>query len=217
MTMSPTDANGRQMDAFKRLVIHPAEPLAEFDPRLQAVAPRLDDFGVLRRNENPTLSGVTLRERSASGPTVPSVKAGEVYFFEPRYEESSLQAYYALQVDLSGLDTNNPALFESLEESEILARFVRVRRCELPLFSWYVTSGTLRQETTVDERPLHTLYPDRGIACPDSEGRPRDPRVRCTAPSGDELPPNGLVHAWVVMRDGRGGTDFHSFSFEVVE
>jgi hypothetical protein len=39
--------------------------------------------------------------------------------------------------------------------------------------------------------------------------------VRFTAPSGDEIPSDGVVHGWLVMRDGRGGTAYTSFDLVV--
>lgn len=203
----------RIVDAVKRVVVYAPTPLGSLDPRLRDLDVRVDAQGELVPNRNPSLTGVEVREGGPDGPAVSRVKPGGTYWLRPRYDERELQAYWSLKVELSGLELVDPGSLAALEEEELLARFSRVRRCEVPVFSWYVTEGTLRRETTVDERVIAARYAPAGETCEPIEGKPRRPEVRFTAP--ERAPQGGLIHAWVILRDGRGGTDWHAFTLEV--
>jgi hypothetical protein len=86
------------------------------------------------------------------------------------------------------------------------------------VFSWYATAGDLRREDTVDETVIERVYDPRGVPCPALEGEIREPQVRFTAPAlDDEHLDAGLIHVWVVMRDGRGGSAFRAFDVPVAE
>lgn len=214
--LTVTDAGGRIIDAFKRVVVFASPvPLGDLDPRLAALDVRVNDDGQLERNQNPLLLGVRVRKDTPDGGTVSTLEPGGTYWLEPDYDRGQLQAYYSLRVDLEGLDLDDPASLRQLSDEELLTRFEKVRRCELPVFSWFVTGGTLRRETTVDERVVAGEFKQRGIECPPVEGEVRRPEVRFTAPSGDEIPSDGLVRGWVVMRDGRGGTAYTSFDLTI--
>ncbi len=208
---SPT----RRVQAIKRVVVYAPVPLGLIDERLAPLDTRVDADGQLVRNENPSLTGVEVREGTETGASVSTLKAGGTYFFRPRYDERSIAPYASLRADLVGLPLDNPSIIANLTAAEIERRFERVNRCEIPLFSWYVTAGVLRQETTVDETVVNGTYAERGVSCPAIEGEPRSPAVRYIPPEGDDVPADGIVHAWVVMRDGRGGTSVREFEFTV--
>jgi hypothetical protein len=106
----------------------------------------------------------------------------------------------------------------ALSVDELLPRFQKVQRCEIPIFNWYVTAGAVRREITLDEGAVAATFDPRGVACPPVEGEPRTADTAFTAPAGtddDPLPEGGVVHAWVVMRDGRGGTAVRAFDLPV--
>lgn len=209
-------AGGRIIDAFKRVVVFASPlPLGELDPRLAELDVRVNDDGQVERNHNPLLLGVRVRKDTPDGDTVSTLKPGGTYWLEPDYDPTQLQAYYSLRIELDGLALDDPATLRQLSDEELLARFEKVRRCELPVFSWFVTGGTLRRDTTVDERVVAGEFKKRGVECPAVEGEPRRPEVRFTAPSDKELPGDGLVRGWVVMRDGRGGTAYTSFDLTI--
>lgn len=212
MTMT---AGERVVDAIKRVVVYAPVPLGTIDPRLADLDVRMGDDGQLHPNRNPLLTGVEIRADEPDGATVERVKPGGTYWLRPRYDDRELQAYWSLKVDLAGLDLEDPASLRELSDEELLARFERVRRCEIPVFSWYVTDGALRRETTVDERVVGTIFEERGESCPPVEGEARRPEVRFTAPEGDDVPDDGVVRAWVVLRDGRGGTDWRAFDIPI--
>lgn len=208
-------AGDRVVDAIKRVVVYAPVPLGLVDERLADLDVRMGDDGALHPNTNPLLSGVEIRQDEPDGPAVERLKAGGTYWLRPRYDDRELQAYWSLKVDLEGLDLEDPSSLRELSDEELLGRFSRVRRCEIPVFSWYVTAGTLRRETTVDERVIGTVYEEQGEDCPPVEGEARRPEVRFTAPEGDDVPGDGLVRAWVVLRDGRGGTDWRAFELPI--
>lgn len=205
----------RIVDAVKRVVVYAPVPLGSIDARLADLDVRVDENGALAPNRNPLMTGVEIRESDVNGPAVTSVKPGETYWFKPRYDERELAAYWSLKVDLSGLDLDDPTSLSELDDDELLSRFSRVRRCEIPVFSWYVTAGALRRETTVDERVLSEVFAPMGETCPAIEGEVRRPEVRFTAPDEADLPADGLIRGWVVLRDGRGGTDWRSFEVTI--
>jgi hypothetical protein len=215
LTMS---AGERRVDAIKRVVVYPPFALGAFDERLADLDVRLNADGAIEANRNPLLVNVEVRADDPDGPSVASLEPGGTYWLRPAYDDRELQAYWSLKVDLEGLDLENPRTLGELSDEELLDRFERVRRCEVPVFSWYVTAGELRRETTLDERVVADLYEaERAIACPPVEGEARRPEVRFTAPEGDDIPDDGIVRAWVVLRDGRGGTDFRSFELSISE
>jgi hypothetical protein len=211
-------AGERRVEAFKRVVVFGSrQPLGDLDPRLADLDPRVEDNGEVIENTNPLLTSVQVREGTPDGGTVTELEPGGTYWFVPGYSQDVLQAYWSLKMDLDGLDLQDPESVVELDEDELLSRFERVRRCELPVFSWYVTAGKLRRETTVDETVTDGVYAAADVTCPEIEGEPRQPAVRFTAPSGDDVPDDGVVHAWVVLRDGRGGTDFRSFDLTIAQ
>ena len=205
----------RRVQAIKRVVVYAPIPLGVIDPALAPLDTRVDENGTLVRNENPAVTGVEVRENREDGPSVTTLTAGGTYFFRPRYDDRTLSPYVSLKADLAGLPLDDPSALAALDVTELQARFERVNRCEIPTFSWYVTAGTLRRETTVDETVIEKVYTPRGIACPPIDGEVRTAAVRYVPPEGDAIPESGVVHAWVVMRDGRGGTSVRSFDFNV--
>lgn len=206
----------RRVQAIKREVVHPPVALGEVDPRLAELDVRVDDAGEIAPNTNPALGGIEIREGAPDGPSVLSVKPGGTYFFKPRYDERTLQEYFALKVDLAGLDLEDEEALRNLPEDELRRRFEKVQRCEIPVFSWYATAGELRREDTVDETVIERVYDPRGVPCPALEGEIRTPEVRFTAPAADDARlDDGVVHVWVVLRDGRGGTAFRSLDVPV--
>jgi hypothetical protein len=212
-------AGDRTIDAFKRVPVYLPVRLAEVDPRLAPLDAHVDEDGqVLGPNTNPTISAVTIHDEKADGATTSKLERGGTYFFEPIYDARALEQYVSLQVDLAGMDLSNPASVRDVPMEELLGRFQKVQRCEIPTFSWFVTHGRVRRDTTVDEGVVARVYDARGIDCPAVEGEERAPEVEYTAPAGskeDPLPEDGLVRAWVVMRDGRGGTAVRAFDFTV--
>lgn len=209
-------ASGRVIDAFKRVVVFASPvPLGDVDPRLAELDVRVNDDGQVEPNKNPLLVGVRVRKDEPDGGTVSTLEPGGTYWLEPDYDQASLQAYHSLRIELEGLALDDPTTLRQLSDEELLARFEKVRRCEVPVFSWFVTGGTLRRDTTVDERVVAGEFKQRGVECPPVEGEARRPEVRFTAPTGEDLPSDGIVHGWVVMRDGRGGTAYTSFDLTV--
>lgn len=213
-------AGDRVVDSFKRVPIFLPFPLAQVDERLAAIDVHVDDSGALAPNTNPGLTAVFVHEGSIDGPTVESVKPGKTYFFQPLVDDARLEAFFSLQVDLAGLDLANPESLEALGVDELLTRFKRQQRCEIPTFNWYVTAGTVRREITLDEGIIARVYDARGVDCPAVEGDVRTAETEFTAPTGEEddpLPEDGIVHGWVVLRDGRGGAAVRSFDLPIAE
>lgn len=212
-------AGSRSVDAFKRIPVYLPVPLGTVDPRLVALDSHIDEHGQgLGPNTNPTISAVTIHEDAVDGGTTTSVKVGGTYFFAPVYDERALQDYISLKVNLDGLDLSDPASLQQIPVDDLIKRFQKVQRCEIPTFSWFVTAGRVRRDTTLDEGVVARVYDPRGVDCPPVEGDVRAPEVEYTPPTGekdDPLPGDGTVHAWVVMRDGRGGTAVRPFDFTV--
>ncbi len=211
-------AGARKVDAFKREPVYLPVRLDSIDARLAALDTRQNVNGTLEANTNPLLTGVLVRTGSVDGATVTRLRKGATAFFDPQYDDRSLQEYFSLKVDLAGLDLTSSAALKDVALDDLLARFERVQRCEVPVFSWFVTAGTLRRDTTLDEGVLARVFDGRAVPCPPVEGEVRIPQVQYTAPtgeSGDAVPKDGVVHAWVVMRDGRGGTAVRAFDVDV--
>jgi len=211
-------AGERVVDTFKRVPVYLPFPLAKVDERLAAIDVHVDDSGALAPNTNPGLTAVLVHEGSVDGPTVESVKPGQTYFFQPLIDDDRMEAFFSLQVDLVGLDLANPASLEALGVDELLTRFERQQRCEIPTFNWYVTAGAVRREITLDEGIISRVYDARGVDCPAVEGDVRTAETEFTAPTGDDddpLPADGIVHGWVVLRDGRGGAAVRSFDLPI--
>lgn len=201
LTVSQTEQSA---EAVKRVPIYPAASLADLDPKLAELDVRHETDGQLHSNRNPELLGLEVLEGGPDGEPVASLVAGQSYWLRPVYNDESLQAYSTIESDLQGLGHGDPASLAGLSQDEILARLRKVRRCEVPIFSWYVTEGTLQQETTADERVLTGIHAFRGEECPPLQGPARRPEVQFTAPA--DVTSEGPVHVWAVMRDGRGGT-----------
>lgn len=216
--LTTEDDDGARIDAFKREPVYLPVPLGDIDERLKDLDVRVDGDGVIVPNSNPLLSAVTVHEGSVDGPTVTSVKKGETYFFVPVIDERSLQVYGSLKADLQGIDVTDPEGLAALTPDDLLGRFQKEQRCEVPLFNWYVTGGELRREVTLDESVITRVYDPQGVACPPVEGDVRAPEAEFTAPTGEEgdpVPDDGVVHGWVVLRDGRGGTAVRSFDLAI--
>ncbi len=221
LSMQPTPgdggdggADGGRIEAFKREPVYLPFALGTVDERLTDLDVRVNKDGVLEANSNPLLTAVTIHEGQRDGPTVTSVKKGGTYFFQPLIDERSLQAYGSLKADLQGIDVTDPESLKALDVDDLLSRFTREDRCEIPLFNWYVSAGALRIEVTLDETVITRVFDERGIACPPVDGDIREPATEFTAPTGEEgdpLPADGVVHGWVVLRDGRGGTAVRAF------
>jgi hypothetical protein len=211
--------NDRVVEGFKREPIFPPVPLSTLDERLAALDVRVaPEGGVAATNTNPVLQAVTVHEGAVDGPAVETLQKGGTYFFVPHYDARALQAYQSLKADLSGLPLDDAAAMSALPIDELLPRFEKVQRCEIPIFNWYVTAGRVRREVTLDEGVVTTVFDPRGVACPPVEGDPRTADTEFIAPSGtddDPLPDDGVVHAWVVLRDGRGGTAVRAFDLPV--
>ncbi|HEY1100842.1 MAG TPA: hypothetical protein VGF99_18020, partial [Myxococcota bacterium] len=178
----------------------------------------VDADGVLAPNRNPVITTVTVQEGSASGAAVAELKAGQKYAFVPRIDTRLLEPYYALTVDLDGIDVDDAEALAAIEPEELLTRFTRHQRCEIPVFSWFANAGSFVLGTTVDERVGETVYAERGVTCPAIDGEQRTPEAIYTAPAGgddDPLPADGVVHGWVVLRDGRGGTAVQAFDLPI--
>lgn len=211
-------AGERVVDSFKRVPVYLPVPLAQLDERLAPIDVHVDATGALAPNTNPVLSAVLIHEGAIDGPTVAAIEPGKTYFFRPVIDERQLEAFFSLKMDLTGLDLENPASLSDVDTDELLSRFERQQRCEIPTFNWFVTAGKVRREVTVDEGIIGRVYDQRGVACPAVEGALRTADTEYTAPTGDEddpLPEDDVVHAWVVLRDGRGGTAFRSFDLPV--
>ena len=210
-------AGDRSIEAMKRVPVYLPVALADVDPQLAGLDVHVKDDGtVVPPNTNPTLSGVVIHDGSASGATVTTVKRGGRYFFEPIYDERTLEDYISLKVDLSGLDLADPEALAEVPLEDLLARFQKVQRCEIPTFSWFVTHGSVRRDTTIDEGVVQRVFDARGVDCPEIEGEERVAPAEYTPPAdGDRTPADGVVRAWVVLRDGRGGTATRAFSFRV--
>jgi hypothetical protein len=214
------EAGKRRVDAFKRVPVYLPVRLDSIDPQLGELDARINAQGELEENTNPVLSAVLVREGTPDGPAVTRIKKGGTYFFDPIFDERALQEYFSLQVDFTGLDLTDPEALAELPMEDLLARFERVQRCEVPTFNWYVTAGKVRREITLDEGVIQRVFDPRGVPCPPVEGDVRIPEAEYTAPSGaddddvgDALPDGDVIRAWVVMRDGRGGTATRSFDF----
>lgn len=220
LTMKATGGAGgpeRSVDAFKRIPVYLPLRLGDVDPRLAALDSHVADDGtVLPPNGNPALSAVLIHEDKPNGPTKSALKKGKTYFFTPIYDDASLEPYISLKVNLDGLDLSDPQSLKNIPVDQMIKRFQKIQRCEIPTFSWFVTAGRVRRDTTLDEGVLKRVYDVRGVDCPPVEGDPRAPEAEYTLPTGgkdDPIPKDGAVHGWVVMRDGRGGTAVRAFDF----
>jgi hypothetical protein len=222
-TSSPVKAGkNRVVDGFKREPIFLPGHLGDVDPKLTALDEHIDLQGnPVPPNANPLFSAVLIHEDTVTGGTTTTIDKHKTYFFDPVYDDRSLESYISLKVDLTGLDLSDPASIQALSLDQIIARFSKVQRCEIPTFNWYVTAGKVERDDTLDEGALQRVYDPRGVDCPAVEGEPRLPQVQYTPPTNatsdpqDQIPKDGVVHAWCVMRDGRGGTAVRSFDFTV--
>lgn len=202
-------AGERVVESFKRVPVYLPVPLAQIDERLAPIDVHVDASGQLAPNTNPVISAVLVHEGSVDGPTVDALVHGQTYFFEPVVDDRQLEPFFSLKMDLVGLDLQDPEALAAVETEELLSRFERQQRCEIPTYTWYVTAGRVRRENTVDEGVIGRVFDPRGVDCPAVEGDLRTADTAFIAPTGgadDPLPPDGVVHVWVVLRDGRGGT-----------
>ena len=209
----------RKVEAFKRIPVYLPVRLGDLDPRLADLDSHVNEDGEdTGPNTNPTIAAVLLHEGKPNGAVVSKVAPGTEYFLQPVFDEDALQDYISLKVDLDGLDLSSAESASAIPVDDLIARFEKVQRCEIPTFSWFVTHGRVRRDTTLDESVVQRVFDERGIDCPPVEGEERAPEVEYTPPTGeegDEIPADGLVRGWVVMRDGRGGAAVRSFEFTV--
>ena len=219
MTMTTST---QTIDGFKREPVFLPGHLGDIDPKLAPLDAHVDDAGNdVPPNENPTLSAVSIHEGSVDGGTTTHLSKSKTYFFVPVYDERAIDAYVSLKVDLTGLDLSDAASIKSIPIDDLVHRFSKVQRCEIPTFSWFITAGTLERDNTLDEGVVARVFDPKGVDCPPIEGDVRRPEVKYTPPTNatadpqDRIPKDGVVHAWVVMRDGRGGTAVRSFDFSV--
>ena len=211
-------AGERVVNGFKRTPTYLPFALSTIDERLADLDTRINAAGVIEENANPIITAVTIHEGAVDGPSVLSVKKGGTYFFQPRIDERALQSYFSLKADLAGLDLEDPEQLGEVSVDELLPRFQRVQRCEIPTFNWFATAGSVRREITLDEGVVARVYDGRGVDCPPVEGDARTPETEFTAPTGEEddpLPEDGVLRGWVVVRDGRGGTAVRAFELDV--
>lgn len=205
----------RTVEAFKRIPVYLPVRLADVDPRFAGLDSHVSEDGeVLPPNTNPTIAAVLLHEGKPNGGVTTTVSRGGTYFLQPVYDEDALEAYISLKVDFTGLDVSDPESVRQLDVDELVSRFEKVQRCEIPTFSWFVTHGRVRRDTTLDESVVQRVFDERGVDCPDVEGEERPPEVEYTPPTGEEDDPDpedGIIRGWVVMRDGRGGAAVRSF------
>ncbi|MCC7112400.1 MAG: hypothetical protein IT382_24120 [Deltaproteobacteria bacterium] len=210
-------AGDRSMEAFKRVPVFLPVALADVDEALADLDVHVRaDGSAVPANTNPTLSAVLVHDGSETGATVSTVKRDGTYYLEPIYDERTLEDYISLKVDFAGLDLADPDALREVPMDELLQRFEKVQRCEIPAFSWFVTHGSVRRDTTLDEGVLARVFDPRGVDCPEVEGDEHLPSVRYHPPVDDDpVPADSVVRGWVVMRDGRGGTATRSFSFRL--
>lgn len=210
-------AGDRSIEAFKRIPVYLPVALADVDEQLAGLDVHVRDDGTpVPPNTNPTITGVLVHDGSETGATVTAVKRDGTYYLEPIYDERTLEDYISLKVDLAGLDLTDPEALRDVPMEELLERFEKVQRCEIPTFSWFVTHGSVRRDTTLDEGVVHRVFDPRGVDCPPVDGEEREATVRYTPPVEDDpVPADGVVRGWVVLRDGRGGTATRSFSFRL--
>ena len=213
-------AGERVVESFKRVPVYLPVPLAQIDERLAPIDVHVDATGALAPNTNPAISAVLVHEGAVDGPTVDTLVKGQTYFFVPVVDERQLEPFFSLKMDLAGLDLQDPEALAAVETEELLSRFERQQRCEIPTYNWYVTAGRVRREITVDEGIIGRVYDARGVDCPAVEGDLRTADTEFVAPTGgeeDPLPVDGIVHGWVVLRDGRGGTAVRAFDLPIAQ
>jgi hypothetical protein len=208
-------ADKRTVEAFKRIPVYLPVRLGDVDPRFAQLDSHVNAEGELvGPNTNPTIAAVLLHEDKPNGAVVTTVSTGGTYFLQPLYDEDALEDYISLKVNFDGLDVSDPAKVANIPVEDLIARFEKVQRCEIPTFSWFVTHGRVRRDTTLDESVVERVFDPREVDCPPVEGEERAPEVEYTAPTGEEgdpLPEDGVIRGWVVMRDGRGGAAVRSF------
>lgn len=208
-------ADKRTVEAFKRIPVYLPVRLGDLDERFTKLDSHVNEAGdTLAPNSNPTIAAVLLHEDKANGGVTTKVSTGGTYFLQPVYDENALEDYISLKVNFDGLDLSDPASVAEIPVDKLVARFEKVQRCEIPTFSWFVTHGRVRRDTTLDESVVQRVFDERGVDCPPVEGEERAPEVEYTPPTGEEgdpIPEDGVVRGWVVMRDGRGGVAVRSF------
>ncbi len=217
---STTTVLGSDIDSFKRVTVFSGLDLSTIDPRLAELDANTTSDGPVPPNTNPVLTAVTVHLDRADGEVATTLKAGRTYAFVPQIDDASVESYFGHDVDLAGLDPADEVAMADVTVDDVLRRVTRVQRCEIPTFNWFVTSGRLRQEFTVDEGVVARAFDGRGIDCPSLDGEARTPEAVYVAPAGDEedpLPESGVVHAWVVVRDGRGGTAVQAFELPIAK
>jgi hypothetical protein len=217
---STTTVLDTDIESFKRVTVFPGIELSTIDPRLADLDANTTVDGPVAPNTNPVLTAVTVHADKAAGDVVTTLQAGKTYAFVPQIDDASVESYFGHDVDLAGLDPADNAAMAELTVDDVLRRVTRVQRCEIPTFNWFVTSGQLRQEFTVDEGVIARAFDVRGVDCPSLDGDARSPEVVYVAPGGDDedpLPAGGVVHAWVVVRDGRGGTAVQAFDLPIAK
>lgn len=217
---STTTALETDIESFKRVTVFSGVALSTIDPRLADLDAAFTVDGPVAANTNPVLTSVAVHADKATGDVVTALQAGKTYAFVPQIDDATVESYFGHDVDLAGLDPADDAAMAELTVDDVVRRVTRVQRCEIPTFNWFVSAGRLRQEFTVDEGVVSRVFDVRGVDCPSLDGDARSPEVVYVAPAGDEedpLPESGVVHAWVVVRDGRGGTAVQAFDLPVAK
>ncbi len=206
---------GMYADGFKRVTVMPPARLATADESFGPFDVWRDEGGQLRPNANPVLTAVEVREDKVGGEAVTTVGRGQTVRFIPRYDPDSLESYETLVADFSGLNLRSDDALTTMPDAEKAQRFVVEAQCEIPTFQWYVTGGILRRELTRDVHVVTQVYAPRGVTCPEVPPDALTPGVLFTWPEEGEAVVDDVVHAWVVMRDGRGGTAVRAFDIGV--
>jgi len=173
---------------LKRVVYWPLLPAAEVpatfaQPQLPNQNPRLVDLQLFRHRD--TTSGDPMDPYPDATPTL-SLSAGDKLFVQPVPAPDAAERYL---LRVRNTQTN-------VVETEDVAR-------ELLTYQFYATAGTFTPDTRQSElSPVYTSADGRVHV--DSEYHP---------PKAVDLPADGQVTVWVVVRDERAGTSWDSRTF----
>jgi len=175
---------------LKRLVYWPLLPPAEVpatftQPQLPNHNPRLIDLQFFRHRDATT--GEIMDPYPDTAPTL-SLAAKDKLFVLPVPAPDAAERYL---LRVRNTQTN-------VVETEDVAR-------ELLTYQFYATAGTFSPDTRQSE-PSPILSPSDGRVHIESEYQP---------PKATELPADGQVTVWVVIRDERAGTSWDSRTFVI--
>jgi hypothetical protein len=146
-------------------------------------------------NQNPVITAVGLFQHRVDGqavdpyPDMPtlSLAAKDELFVEPAYDPASVERYF-LRV-------------QNFETRSIETQC----RKELLTFQFFATAGTFGPSERASELPI-VLTPEDGKVHLDSKWSP---------PKAADLPADGKVTIWVVVRDERAGASWTSRTFTI--